>query len=68
MYTVIWQELNGNDFIDKCDRLETKKEVFNLLKELKNNPDVCKNDVFIFLPEEEINRVADIRAALEMGY
>lgn len=51
MYTVIWQELNGNDFIDKWDRLETKEEVFNLLKELENNPDVCENDVWIFPPE-----------------
>lgn len=51
MYTVLWQE-NG---MDKWDRFETKEEVDYLLEQLKENPNVCEYDIWIFNPEADDN-------------
>lgn len=64
MYTVIWQELNGNDYMDKWDRFETKEEVKELLDKLKKNQDVCEHDVWIFTPEAD-NYAEDYASFLE---
>ena len=41
MYTVLWKE--GD--LDRWDRFETKEEVFELLKELREDPDAwCLED------------------------
>lgn len=49
MYTVLWKEADQ----DRWDRLETAKEVFALFEELKENPDVCVEDVWVFGPEAD---------------
>ena len=46
MWTILWQEAGA----DRWDRLEDKQEVFELLKELKDNPDICEGDVWVFYP------------------
>ena len=53
MYTIPWQELRGNDYVDRWERLETKEGVRKLLEDLKDNPDVCEDDVLIFLPDAD---------------
>lgn len=53
MYTILWQELRGNDYVDRWERLETKEGVRKLLEDLKDNPDVCEYDVLIFLPDAD---------------
>ena len=35
MYTILWQELRGNDYVDRWERLETKEGVRKLLEDLK---------------------------------
>lgn len=49
MWTIIYQE-NGKD---KWDRLESKDDVQNLLKTLRNDPGVCFEDVWIFTPDAD---------------
>ncbi len=49
MWTVIWLE----DEMDKWDRFETKEQVMKLMKELKENPYVCEEDVWIFPPKSD---------------
>lgn len=46
MYTVLWQE----DEQDRWERLETRDDVLILLTGLKDNPDVCEEDIMIFTP------------------
>lgn len=53
MYTVIWQELNGNDYMDRWDSFETEEEVKELLNKLAEDPNVCEHDVLIFTPEAD---------------
>lgn len=47
MWTVLWQE---NDQ-DRWDRFETKEEVLCLLDQLRENPNVCEDDTWIFSPQ-----------------
>ena len=49
MYTVLWRE-NDND---RWDKLESKEKLISLLNSLKENPDVCESDIWIFLPEAD---------------
>lgn len=49
MWTIIYQE-NGKD---KWDRLESKDDVKNLLKTLRDDPGVCFDDVWIFTPDAD---------------
>ncbi len=44
MWTVLWQE---NDQ-DRWDRLDSKEKVFALLNQLRENPNVCEDDTWIF--------------------
>ena len=45
MYTILWQE-EGKD---RWDRVKSKAEVYNLLDDIRNNPDACPiGDVWIF--------------------
>ena len=53
MWTIIYQE-NGKD---KWDRLESKDDVKNLLKTLRNDPGVCFEDVWIFTPDADDNAI-----------
>ena len=47
MWTVLWQE---NDQ-DRWDRLDSKEKVFALLNQLRENPNVCEDDTWIFFTE-----------------
>lgn len=49
MWTVLWQE---NDQ-DRWDRFKTKEEVLCLLNQLRENPNVCEDDTWIFPPEAD---------------
>lgn len=49
MWTVLWRE---NDQ-DRWDRLDSKEEVFALLDQLRENPNVCEDDTWIFPPEAD---------------
>ena len=49
MYTIIWKD-NGED---KWNRLEKREEVLDLLKQLKENPNVSYDDIWVFLPEAD---------------
>ncbi len=50
MYTLIWQEDNQ----DKWDRLETKTEVIDKLKEIEANENASPiGDVWIFAPKAD---------------
>mgnify|MGYP004465302703 CR=1 FL=1 len=49
MWTVMWVE----DGMDKWDRFETENDVRNLMEELKENSDVCEEDVWIFPPKAD---------------
>lgn len=54
MYTVIWTE-NGSDH---WDRFERKEDVDSQLEQLKNNPEVCLGDIWIFPPQADEYAVA----------
>lgn len=49
MWTVLWLE----DGMDKWDRFETEDDVRDLMEKLKENPDVCEEDVWIFPPKSD---------------
>ena len=50
MYTVLWRE--GPD--DHWDRIEEASKVLDLLFELKENPDVCEYDIWVFEPKADM--------------
>lgn len=50
MYTIIWMEKGQ----DRWDRLRTKKEVLEKLREIERTPEACSvGDVWIFHPEAD---------------
>ena len=49
MWTIIYQK----DGKDKWDRLDSKDDIKDLLKALRNDPGVCFNDVWIFTPDAD---------------
>ena len=49
MWTIIYQK----DGKDKWDRLDSKDDVQNLLKTLRNDPRVCFEDLWIFTPDAD---------------
>ena len=46
MYTVLWIE----GIYDKWNRFETEEEVRSLLRELRENENVCYDGIWIFNP------------------
>lgn len=49
MWTVLWRE---NDQ-DRWDRYDSKEEVLRLLDQLRENPNVCEDDTWIFPPKAD---------------
>lgn len=50
MYTVLWTDKNG----DRWDRLETKEEVIDLLKEIEADENASPlGDVWVYSPKAD---------------
>lgn len=49
MYTIIWQEKVGDDYIDRWDRVE-KESLVPYLQEITKDDYVCAGDIWIFPP------------------
>ena len=52
-YTVLWQKKEDEKTMDHWDRFETMEAVSTLLAELREDPNVCEGDTWIFPPEAD---------------